>query len=216
LSEIFCDCMKLFAVFLVSFLWLPINPEVYLSKIDGFATKSFFKAEVYAKHDWQSFEKLPEPNELVQIDKFDVHLMNASLFFASNKIRQSKKVAPLAYSESLRNAALVHSNEMVERQFYSHINSKNIELRAPDGRMKMFGISNVLMAENIHRFPFVPNETTYLALAQNIMDDFYKSEGHRQNLMNKNFTHTGCAALWEFSTREKYHFAKVTQCFIRI
>jgi uncharacterized protein YkwD len=195
---------------------MPINTDNYLNNIKGFVTENFFKAEVYAKHDWQSFEKLPEPNTKVQTKDFDLHLMNACLFFVSNKMRQSKKVSPLAFSEGLRNAALVHSNEMVVRQFYSHINSKSTELRAPDNRMKLFGISNVLMAENIHRFPFVENELTYMQLAQEIMDDFYKSEGHRLNLMNKNFTHTGCAATWEYSAKEKYHFLKVTQCFVRL
>ncbi len=208
--------MQSLTIFLLPFLLLPINADDYLKNIKGFANESFFKAEVYAKHDWQSFEKLPEPNTKVQTQNFDLHLMNACLFFVANKMRQSKKVALLTYSEGLRNAALVHSNEMVVKQFYSHINSKNNELRAPDNRMKMFGISNVPMAENIHRFPFVPNEVTYLDLAQNIMDDFYKSEGHRQNLMNKNFTHTGCAAAWEYSAKEKYHFVKVTQCFVRL
>ena len=208
--------MKSLTIFLLSFLSLPIDPEAYLNNIKGFAHESFFKTEVYTKHDWQSFEKLPEPNTTVQTKDFDLHLMNACLFFVSNKMRQSKKVAPFNYSEGLRNASLVHSNEMVTKQFYSHINSKSTELRAPDNRMGMFGISNVPMAENIHRFPFVENQVTYLKLAQDIMDDFYKSEGHRQNLMNKSFTHTGTAATWEYSTKEKYHFAKVTQCFVRL
>ncbi len=204
----------LFALLLLPLL--PINPTKYLNDIKGFGEDSFFKHEVYTKADWQRFEELPEVNEKVNADQFNLHVMNACLFYASNKLRLMKKSPMMNNSEALRNAALVHTNEMVTRNFYSHINAKNSELRAPDQRMKLFGITNVLMAENIHDYPFLNNEVTYLQLAQKIMDDFYKSEGHRQNLLNKSFNYTGCAAMPYSDGKSNFRFVKVTQCFVRM
>ena len=208
--------MKPLLLMMAALLLSPFSPTKYLRNVKGFSEENYWKDSVYAEHQLATFEQLQLINEPINIDDFNLHLMNACLFYAANKIRNEKQVFALKFSSPLRDASMIHSNEMVIRKFYSHINAKNNELKAPDNRLKLLGISNVLMAENIHNFPFQPKKITYYQLAQDIMADFYKSPGHRQNLMNKSFTHAGCAAMWEYDAKQQYWFLKVTHCFAKL
>jgi len=193
---------------------LPFNALQYLSNINGFAHQSYFKQQAYS--DNKKPEETAEANRLVNTESYDIHLMNWCLFKASEEVRNRHHAKQLQFSEALRNAAMIHSNEMVIHSFYNHINAKNSQLKTPEQRLHLFGISNVEMAENVHKFPFENNGVSYINLARAIVKDFYDSPNHRKNLLNKNFNSIGCAALWEFDKKESYYFLKVTQCFARL
>jgi uncharacterized protein YkwD len=203
--------MKFLAILL---LIAPFNAEKYLNNIKGFSTDSYFKSTAY--NDSKTLDETADAEQLVNVQNFDLHLMNWCLFAASNEMRSKYHSKPLLFSERLRNAAMIHSNEMVVNKFYHHINPKNNELKMPDQRMKLFGISNVELAENVHKFPFENNNVSYKTLARAIVKDFYDSPNHRKNLLNNNFNHLGCAAMWEFDEKEKFYFMKVTQCFAKL
>jgi len=82
--------------------------EKFLEEIPLYLKDSYFKEKVYAEHNWKSFSALKEANRIIYPDSYDLHLLNASLFFVANKVREEKTLHPLKYSAQLRDAAFVH------------------------------------------------------------------------------------------------------------
>jgi uncharacterized protein YkwD len=205
---------------LLIILLLPLlafdSGEKYLEKIPAYQKDSYFKTKVYAEHDWKSFFKMPEPNKIIEPDNYDLHLLNAAVFYATNKLREEKGLATLKYSGALRDAALVHTNQMIEKKFLDHFNHFNLALRSPEQRLKIFGSDNTEMAENIDlTFIVMPSKTTYLQIAQKILDDLYHSPPHKKNMMNKIYSSLGCAAMFESKDKQGVRYVKATQDFSR-
>ena len=59
--------------------------EKFLNDIPLYQKESYFKLKVYAEHDWNSFYVLKEANQVVDPNNYDLHLLNAAVFFATNK-----------------------------------------------------------------------------------------------------------------------------------
>jgi uncharacterized protein YkwD len=188
--------------------------ERYLDKIELYQKDSYFKQKVYSEHNWKSFSQLKEAQAIVHPNKYDFHLLSAAIFFATNKMRESKKVKALQFSSPLRDAATLHTSQMIEKNFFDHFNRLNPAFRTPDQRLGLFGIKSTGMAENVD-YNFIPvnGNTTYLQLAQKIVQDFYDSPPHRKNMLNKDMTHLGCAAIFEVRDKQSVRYLKVTQDF---
>jgi uncharacterized protein YkwD len=184
----------------------------FLDEIALYQKDSYFKEKVYAEHDWKSFSGLKEVNQSVNPDNYDLHLLNAAVFFATNKIRAEKKQKELSYSSALRNAAVVHSQQMVDRKFFNHF-GKAPKLRSPDDRIKLFGTTNATAeGENIDYNHMQPGKTTYWQIAEQIVDDFYHSSEHKKTMLSKLYTHLGCAAVLEVSNKDGgLRYYKATQ-----
>ena len=187
--------------------------EKYLGKIEWYQKDSYYKQKVYAQHDWKSFYRLKEAQANIELFDIDEHLLSAAVFFATNKMRESKHVKPLQFSHQLRDAAVVHTNQMIEKGFFDHFNKFTPDLRSPDQRIKLFGIASTALAENIDRTGSrIDGKTTYLQLAEQIVQDFYDSPPHRKNMLGKEFTHLGCVAVFEQLGHQQWtHYVKVTQ-----
>lgn len=67
------------------------NAEKFLNDVPLYSNESYFKEKVYAEHDWKSFMQLKDANEIVNPDNYDLHLLNAAVFFSTNKLRDKKK-----------------------------------------------------------------------------------------------------------------------------
>jgi uncharacterized protein YkwD len=98
-----------------------------------------------------------------------------------NTERTSRSVAALTMREDMRLVARAHSEDMVAQDFFAHSN--------PDGedafdRMANAGISYQTAGENIAWNNFSTPVTT-------AVDGWMNSEGHRTNILNGAFTHTG-------------------------
>ncbi len=204
-------------IFLVILL-LPLcafnSGEKFLSKIDLYQKDSYFKDKVFAEHDWKSFYKLKEVTTVIDIDRYDLHLMNAAIFFATNQLRETKGFKVLKFSSGLRDAAMIHSWQMVEKNFFNHFNSYNAALRSPDKRIKICGIEPNACAENIDmNFIGVDSNSTYLSIAQKIVEDLYESPPHRKNMLSKGYAYLGCGAMLEPKDKNGVHYIKATQDF---
>src|SRR5688572_1875913 len=119
--------MKTTLVLFISFLF-PDSGDKFLNEIPAYQKDSYFKQKVYAEHEWKSFYKLKEANEIIDPDNYDLHLLNAAVFFSTNKLREEKKGKTLKFSASLRDAAVVHTQQMVDKKFFSHTNNKTLKL----------------------------------------------------------------------------------------
>ncbi|HWB63273.1 MAG TPA: CAP domain-containing protein, partial [Chitinophagales bacterium] len=123
--------------------------DKYLSKIELYQKDSYYKNQVYAEHDWKSFYKLKDANAIIDPAKYDMHLLSAAVFFATNKWREQKGARPLQFSAGLRDAATVHSWQMVEKNFFDHYNNFTPALRSPEQRLKIYHAEKQANGENI-------------------------------------------------------------------
>ena len=185
----------------------------FLEGIALYQKDSYYKDKVYADHDWKSFYALKDANQVVNPDNYDMHLLNAAVFYATNKVRAAKKLPELKYNAGLRDAAVVHSQQMVDKKFFDHYINKTRKLRNPADRISMFGSPDArAMSENIdyNNIP-MPSKTTYLQLADLLVDDWMHSAPHRKTMLSKGFSHIGCAAVFEPTNKSGYRYIKATQ-----
>lgn len=190
------------------------NAEKFLNDVPLYSNESYFKEKVYAEHDWKSFMQLKDANEIVNPDNYDLHLLNASVFFSTNKLRDKKNMKQFRYSSTLRNAAIVHSYQMVEKNFFDHFNKRSIPLRSPDNRIQLFGTLASTAGENIDYTHIVlPSQTTYAQLGELLVDDWFHSAPHKKNMLSKNFGALGCGAFFETKNKDGVRYVKATQDF---
>jgi len=195
---------------LVVLLAASTGGEKFLEEIPLYQKESYFKAKVYAQHDWKSFFELKEANAVVNPDDYDLHLLNAAVFFATNRLRAEKKQKQLLFSAPLRDAAVVHSWQMAEKKFLNHFNNRVPKLRSPNDRMQLFGVPETTEGENIDWNSIEPG-TTYAQVAKLIVDDFFHSSEHRKTMLSKSFTRLGCAAVFETKDKDGVRYFKATQ-----
>lgn len=200
-------------LFLLILLFLKSDGDKFLQDIPMYQKDSYFKEKVYAEHDWKSFEQIKEANTIVDPNNYDLHLLNAAIFYSANKVREDKHLKALKYSAQLRDAAVVHSQQMVEKKFFDHMNNKIRKLHTPEDRMKLFGVTNAdAMGENIDEYFIpMPSKLTYVQLADKIIDEWMHSPPHRKTMLSKGYSHLGCAGVFEEKDKNGVRYIKATQ-----
>lgn len=196
---------------------LPGGGDNYLEKVSLYQKESYYKQKVYAEKDRAAFYALADVNKVIDPQDYDMHLLNAALFYATNKQRAAKGAGELRFSPALRDAAVLHTDQMVEKNFFDHFNAKNRKYYSPEKRFKLFGLEPPASAENID-YTYLEEEgsTTYLQLAEAIVKDLYDSPAHRKNMLSKAYNSLGCAVVFEHSERDGNWYCKATQDFAAI
>ena len=106
----------------------------------------------------------------------------------TNEVRRDQHLMPLERDITLIDIARAHSDDMLKRNYFSHV--------SPDGKVIQDRIvpaySRTLSraGENIwsgHGFDYSDSKL----LARVIVDSWITSPGHRANLLNPNYTHLG-------------------------
>jgi len=101
------------------------------------------------------------------------------VFELTNIERISRGIAPLAWSDSLGQAARLHSEDMSSNGFISHMGSDD---STPTDRMERVGYRFMRAAENVALGQRTPEQ---------VMDAWMSSEGHRRNILDPNLTEIG-------------------------
>src|SRR4051812_23513221 len=114
----------------------------------------------YNQYIWEEFYQLSEANKQVDFEHPDLALLDACIFFATNEQRELKNKSAFTFSASLRNAADFHTQEMITKNFFNHINPKNPPYKTPTKRLDKFGARFNTYGENIAYYS--SEETTYL------------------------------------------------------
>lgn len=207
---------KLLAIlFLV--LLSPDEGKKYLDEITPYGKVSYYKEQVYNDHDYKSFYTLKEAQQVLNPKDYDMHLLSAAVFYATNKLRVEKKQKPLKYSASLRDAAAVHTWQMVSKNFFSHYNNKNRKIYSPDQRMILFGVEQTAVGENCDmNSMFDTDKKTYIELAEEIVDNLYHSSEHRKIMLSKDFNSLGCSTIFELQLKKGAWYCKTTQDFAKL
>ena len=189
----------------------------YLAKVAKYNEASSFEDIRYKDLDWQKFYKLDEANELADPVNYDFDLMNAAIFFATNKYRASRGIAPLKFEPRLRDAATIHSAQMVKKNFFDHMNYSDAKILGPDKRMELCGYKGQKIAENLARgFADRGKPVSYTQLADKMIQELSKSKEHNKHLIDPELEKLGCGLIFESSTSpEGLIYFRLTQDFGR-
>jgi uncharacterized protein YkwD len=184
----------------------------YIKHFGSYRQDSYYKEKVYAEQDVNTFFQIKDIQQTVTIDSVDIHLLDACLFFAANKLRAMHQLPLLIFSDKLQNAAAMHSYQMSVHHFFAHENTYVNKLKDPELRIRYAGIRSTATAENCWKQSLDADDTiSYMRLAEEIIEGWYQSPGHRSNLMSRQVKFMAVIA-----ARESYHneaYIVVTQDF---
>ena len=164
----------------------------FIKTIPGYTQNTSFEDQLYQGLTWQEFYKRPDVNQRLDPAHVDLHLFDAALFFASNKVRQQNAKQPLAYQSNLRDAAFTHSYLMVKQNFFNHVNPKPGPYATMSSRISTFGFDGQELGENIAKgYIDLTKQKTYLQVAEEVIKQFMNSPPHRANLLKTSFQWVG-------------------------
>lgn len=110
------------------------------------------------------------------------------IFRLTNEERRKKGLPPLTRDEALVKTARAHSDDMLRRNFFSHVNPDG---RTPADRIVPVSAHSIARAgENI----WSGSGQDYAdssRISRVIVDSWMTSPGHRTNILNPAFTHLG-------------------------
>ena len=148
--------------------------------------------DMYKDHTFRTFEKLNAANKNINFKNIDYKLLNAAIFFETNRQRKKYSKERFGHSIALEKSAQTHSKDMVVKSFFSHT-SKVKSRKKLSQRIAFGGLQEYYAAgENIAMTS--STSTTYLALAKDLVNIWMKSPGHRKNILNPDFKFMGCGA----------------------
>jgi uncharacterized protein YkwD len=142
-----------------------------------------------------TFLFLQNPKPEIRIPDLEQH-MHASI----NVQRRAAEGEPLGWDDTLAKLARAHSEDMAQRGYFKHVTPEGL---TPMKRLQAAGYDQCrLVGENIHQnnlYSQVITEkkkTTYdwnsmQRIAAITLAEWMGSEGHRQNILEKNFTREG-------------------------
>jgi uncharacterized protein YkwD len=162
------------------------------------------------------FRTISAFNDTIDLENVDLVRINAILFYLTNETRKANGLNTLNYNPYLEECATLHSDNMIEKDFFDHINKRSRAYRTPEDRARSVGIQNPMLAENIiqafllrytankpvipegnYRFRY-PDKSepikahTYLSLGEKMMEEWMNSSGHRSNILHAKAVELGC------------------------
>jgi len=179
-------------------------------------SSSIFAQSDYYSYTLKNFGKAEEFNETIDLQNLDFARLHAVIFYLTNEQRVKKKLSELSYHPKLEESSILHSENMVKDDFFSHYDPNSKKLRDPNDRARYVGIENPFLAENIVEsfvlkykagdevYPrgkgvfsykqdgdLIPPHT-YLSLGEAMIDRWMNSPQHRDNILSKKAVQLGC------------------------
>lgn len=127
----------------------------------------------------------------------DILALEMDAFDGVNAGRTANGPSALIMREDLRAVARAHSEDMVARDFFSHVNPDGQD---PFDRMASAGITYTAAGENIASNNFSNPVVTAVS-------GWMNSPGHLENILRESFTHTGMGVATDGNG--KYWFTQV-------
>ncbi len=225
---------------LIFLLPLSLAFQTSFAEPDSPASSSNWLPEYYETYDVSGFLKFPPALQEVDEEHPDIPLLNAALFYETNRRRIAFHRQPFQYSPELEKAAQMHSDDMVKYSFFSHANPVDPARKTVKSRIQLAGLAGNYLGENIttgyglalsrgHSLipprkqgdPFLDNNSrkplerwTYITLAEALLDTWMDSPHHKENILRKEFEYLGCGI--SFYNEKKFHnfpMVKATQDF---
>lgn len=174
----------------------------------------------YRTYNESTFYRIEALYEVIDFKNVNFPLLQAAIFYLTNEERKKAKLRTFEFQPRVENIASKHAEDMVKYGFYSHISSIRIKRTVQD-RFHLEGLNPKYYGENICSTyglqyesgrkvnPPYPNGEftyaftnkreripphTYISFAKEVVKLWMNSPGHRQNILNPNFTSLGCGA----------------------
>lgn len=165
--------------------------------------------QMYTLYTYDNYTEYAAFNEPVKPENLDIALLEAAIFYETNRQRVANGVDQLQYDASLHACARNHSVDMVEHNFFSHTSVVEGKTRMSD-RLARVGYTNCTSGENIL---YSPVKESYAATAKYLVGEVWmNSPGHRQNILKAEYTHLGAGVAFYFE--RTWLMVKATQNFL--
>ena len=175
----------------------------------------------YTRDDSADF--LSDDNLKNRIDplNFDMHFLNAAVFHLTNIERSNADLPLFGFYDNLYKSAALHSESMIEYDYFDHVNRIQKKWRTPKERIFYFDDSYSSLAENIlennlleHEGEILKYRTvsnadgsvlyfdlngkeikygSYFYIAKRIVFQWMNSSPHRANILADNLRLLGCS-----------------------
>ena len=126
----------------------------------------------------QPEEEVEQPEQQEQVDS-DLHPFEQQVVELTNVERTKQGLAPLEIDKELSVVAKDKSKDMLNQQYFSH---DSPTYGSPFDMMQAYGITYRTAGENIAKGQ---------RSAEEVVNAWMNSPGHRENILNGNFTHIG-------------------------
>jgi len=188
----------------------------YILTATSLFSQSRWDPSDYTLFTYKNFRTFAPFSDTLNSDSVNIPQLDAVIFFMTNEIRAQKKLGILSYSAQLEATALMHSKDMVEKDFFSHFNKYDKKKSDPNARARLMGIKNPFLSENIAetfclrykpnkevytsgpgRFSYKPEGEliqphTYLSLGETLLQMWMSSPEHRKNILSPSALQLGC------------------------
>lgn len=111
-----------------------------------------------------------------------------------NEFRQQANLSVLEWSAPLFEAAQAHAEDMVQNHYFDHV---GLDSSSPADRAQRAGYSSAFVAENIAAGRENPRD---------VFEQWVNSSGHRENMLNQNYTEAGIGAVLHAPQTENAHY----------
>ena len=160
-------------------------------------------------------------NNRIDLLNFDMHLLNAAVFHFTNIERSNANLSLFRFYDNLYKSAALHSESMIEYDYFDHVNRIQKKWRTPKDRILYFNSSYRSLAENIlennlleHEGEILEYRTvnnsdgtllyldlngneikygSYFYIAKRLVLQWMNSPPHRANILDDNLRLLGCS-----------------------
>ena len=151
------------------------------------AIKSKWSPAFYSRYTFLNYEQFQPMRDRIEPANLDLPLLNAAIYYETNRIRAAHRIPEVQYSPALEAAAYGHSVDMGKRHYLNHYtkpfpgDSSDLP-HGPSERMEKYGIDFFgTKAENLATIPI--GKHTYASWAKDVVSRWMKSRGHRSNIL---------------------------------
>lgn len=135
---------------------------------------------------WAQWRVISHPRGRVRIQH--LQKIESRIYQLTNLERRKRHLPPLDKDEALVKTARAHSDDMLVRDYFSHVDPDG---KAPQDRViPAYSRTIARVGENIwggHGYDYSDTKL----IARVIVDSWMASPGHRANLLNPNFNYVG-------------------------
>jgi uncharacterized protein YkwD len=175
----------------------------------------------YSEHSSNSFLNEKRLTESVNGEQINIDLLNATIFYLTNIERRKNELIEFDFGANLYLSAQLHSDKMIQLDFFSHTNKQERKWREPKDRILHFEELFTALGENVlennllnykgkklsYRIEELENGkqiylnekgeqihySTYLELANRLVQQWMNSEPHKKNILSKSYSLLACA-----------------------
>ncbi|MBM4294543.1 MAG: CAP domain-containing protein [Deltaproteobacteria bacterium] len=113
--------------------------------------------------------------------------LEKEVFRLTNGARRKNHLPALLAEGSLTAAARGHSDDMMKREFFDHVNPDGL---TPKDRFAKHTVGEAKVGENIFKASRL-DPSDVKTMARLMVDGWMTSPGHRSNILNPDYTHLG-------------------------